>query len=197
MDIVIVAGFLGSGKTSLLLTTISKVIERTGKRVVVIVNDFGTIGIDGKIMTKYGLQVRELASGCICCSLGVDLLESVEEVERAYHPDLIVIEPTGVADPEAIVEVLGQREEKDRVRTIVIVDAARFEAIMKVLKNPLEAQLRSADLILINKMDAVDKMRLKDIEKALREVNPAPPIILVSATEGTNIDQVVEAMVSR
>jgi G3E family GTPase len=197
MDMFIVAGFLGSGKTTLVLSIISRIIERTGKKVVVIVNDFGTVGIDGKVMTKYGLQVKELASGCICCTLGPDLLQTVMEIEENIAPDLIVIEPTGVADPEAIVRCMDHYSGKKPsvIRSAVIVDAARFEVIMKALGRPLTAQVRTADLILINKMDTVDAAALRDIERALREINPSRPIIPISATEGTNVDQVVEALV--
>lgn len=195
MDMFIVAGFLGSGKTTLVLSIISRIIERTGKKVVVIVNDFGTVGIDGKVMTKYGLQVKELASGCICCTLGPDLLVTVAEIEENIAPDLIVIEPTGLADPEAIVLCMDYYAgKKPSIRSAVIIDAARFQVIMKALERPLTAQVRTADLILINKMDTVDSVALQEIEKTLRAINPTKPIIPISATEGTNVDKVVEAM---
>ncbi len=188
MDMFIVAGFLGSGKTTLVLSIISKIIERTGKKVVVIVNDFGTVGIDGKVMTKYGLQVKEMASGCICCTLGPDLLQTVVDIENNIAPDLIVIEPTGVADPEAIVLCMEHYSGKklSSIRSAVVVDAARFQVILKALGRPLAAQVKSADLILINKMDTVDEAALKGIERALREINSSKPIIPISATEGTN-----------
>jgi G3E family GTPase len=196
MDMFIVAGFLGSGKTTLVLSIISRIIERTGKKVVVIVNDFGKVGIDGKVMTKYGLQVKELASGCICCTLGPDLLSTVVDIEENIDPDLIVIEPTGVADPSAIVQCMEyyQGKKLTSIRSAVIVDAARFEVIMKAMGRPLTAQVKTADLLLINKMDTVDAAALKNIEMALREINPTKPIIPISATEGTNVDNVVEAM---
>lgn len=195
MDMFIVAGFLGSGKTTLVLSIIGRFIERTGKKVVVIVNDFGTVGIDGKVMTKYGLQVKELASGCICCTLGPDLLTTVAEIEENIAPDLVVIEPTGLADPDAIVQCMAYYTgKKPAIRSAVIIDAVRFQVIMKALERPLTAQVRTADLILINKMDAVDPAVLGDIEKALRAINPTKPIIPISATEGTNVDKVVEAM---
>lgn len=196
MDMFIVAGFLGSGKTTLVLSVISRYIERTGKKVVVIVNDFGTVGIDGTVMTKYGLQVKELASGCICCTLGPDLLQTMAEIQQNIAPDLIVIEPTGVADPEAIVLCMDHYTgKKPSIRSAVIVDAARFQVIMKAMGRPLTAQVKSADLILINKMDIVDEAALKGIESALREINPVKPIIPISATQGTNVDRVVDAMV--
>jgi G3E family GTPase len=197
MEMFIIAGFLGSGKTTLVLSVISRIIERTGKKVVVIVNDFGTVGIDSKVMTKYGLQVKELASGCICCTLGPDLLETVKEIEENIDPDLVVIEPTGVADPEAIVQCMEHYQGKKlrSIRSAVVIDASRFQVLMRAMGRPLTAQVKTTNLLLINKIDTVDASALEGIEKALREINPTVPLFPISATEGTNVDKVVDEMV--
>lgn len=197
MEMLIVAGFLGSGKTTLVLSTIERIIERTGKKVVIIVNDFGTVGIDGKIMEKYGLKVAELASGCICCTLGGDLLTTVQDIEESIKPDLLVIEPTGLADPEAIVDAMKHYPGKplERIRSAVIVDAARFPAIFKALNKPLTNQVKGADLVLINKIDAVSPEALEAVRADLRSLDAEVPIISVSALHGTNVDEAVDAMV--
>jgi G3E family GTPase len=198
MDLLIVAGFLGSGKTTLVLSIIERIINLTGKKVVVIVNDFGTVGIDGKVMTKYGLQVKELASGCICCTLGADLLHTIQEVEEGFQPDLVVIEPTGVADPDAIVQAMVHYGGKElgRIRSTVIVDASRFDVIMKALGRPLTAQVRTTDLVVINKIDLVDLVDVQRMEAALRDINCAVPILPISATVGTNVDKVIDSVIS-
>lgn len=198
MEMLIVAGFLGSGKTTLVLSTIERIIERTGKKVVIIVNDFGTVGIDGKIMEKYGLKVAELASGCICCTLGGDLLTTIQDIEENIKPDLLVIEPTGLADPEAIVAAMEHYPGKplERIRSAVIIDAARFPAIFKALNRPLTSQVKSADLVLINKIDAVPPEALEAVKVDLRTLDADVPIIPVSALNGTNVDQAVDAMVA-
>lgn len=196
MEMLIVAGFLGSGKTTLVLSVISRIIERTGKKVVIIVNDFGTVGIDGKVMSKYGLNVKELASGCICCTLGADLLQTVKDIENQIAPDLVVIEPTGVADPSAIVRAMDTYDGDGlSIRSAVIVDASRFDVILKALGRPLTNQVSSADLILLNKMDAVSASEIDRMAGVLRDINGSKPIIPISATEGTNMDKVVDAMV--
>ncbi|MDW5562741.1 MAG: GTP-binding protein [Methanomassiliicoccus sp.] len=197
MEMLVIAGFLGSGKTTLVLSVIDRIIERTGKKVVVIVNDFGTVGIDGKVMSKYGLNVKELASGCICCTLGADLLQTVQDIEATIAPDLIVIEPTGVADPSAIVSAMTMYEGNglSRITSAVIVDASRFDVILKALGRPLTNQVKAADLILINKMDAVNAPEIERMIAQLREINNMKPIIPISATEGTNVDKVIDAMV--
>lgn len=197
MDILLISGFLGSGKTTMVLSTIERIIQRKHKKVVVIVNDFGKIGIDGKVMERFGLQVKEMPSGCICCTLGTDLLTTLQEVAEAFHPDLVVIEPTGVADPGAIHDTLklygGPPVHSTRI--VIILDAPRYAMIMKALERPLKNQLRAADVIIINKLDEVDAEAVAAIEKNIRALGLGTEIIPASATVGTNLDQVVEAMV--
>ena len=197
MDLLLISGFLGSGKTTVVLSTIDEITKRKHKKVVVIVNDFGKIGIDGKVMEKYGLKVREMPSGCICCTLGSDLLTTLRDVAEAFKPDLVVIEPTGVADPEAIHSTLklyvGPPIESTKI--VIIVDAERYEVISKALERPLKNQLKAAQIIILNKMDRVKPEVLLDIEDRIRALGIKALIIPASATEGTNLDQVVEAMV--
>jgi G3E family GTPase len=197
MDLLLISGFLGSGKTTVVLSTIDEITKRKHKKVVVIVNDFGKIGIDGKVMEKYGLKVREMPSGCICCTLGSDLLTTLRDVAEAFKPDLVVIEPTGVADPEAIHSTLklyvGPPIESTKI--VIIVDAERYEVISKALERPLKNQLKAAQIIILNKMDRVKPEVLLDIEARIRALGIKALIIPASATEGTNLDQVVEAMV--
>jgi len=197
MDLLLISGFLGSGKTTMVLSTIDEITKRKHKKVVVIVNDFGKIGIDGKVMEKYGLKVREMPSGCICCTLGSDLLTTLRDVAEAFKPDLVVIEPTGVADPEAIHGTLklyvGPPIESTKI--VIIVDSERFEVIAKALDRPLRNQLKAAQVIILNKMDRVTPEALASIEAKIRGYGVTARIIPASATDGTNLDKVVEAMV--
>jgi hypothetical protein len=85
MDLRIIAGFLGSGKTTMVLSVIDEIFRRDRKRVVIIANDFGSIGIDGKVMDRYGLKVKKMPSGCVCCTLGNDLL-TLKYVANPSHP---------------------------------------------------------------------------------------------------------------
>ncbi len=196
MDILLISGFLGSGKTTTILSTIEEIIKRKHKKVVVIVNDFGQIGIDGKVMEKYGLEVREMPSGCICCTLGSDLLATLRDVAEVFEPDLVVIEPTGVADPKAIHDTLKLYTGPiGSTRIVIIVDAPRFEIILKALTRPLMNQLKAADLIVINKSDLVEKDVIEGIERSVREMDIRAPIVAASAVTGMNLDKVVEAMV--
>ncbi len=197
MDLLLISGFLGSGKTTVVLSTIDEIIKRKHKKVVVIVNDFGKIGIDGKVMEKYGLKVREMPSGCICCTLGSDLLTTLRDVAEAFKPDLVVIEPTGVADPLAIHDTLKLYigPPIGSVKIVIIVDSERYQIISKALERPLKNQLKAANVIILNKMDRVSPEALDSIEKSIRESGLDTDVIPASATEGTNLDKVVAAMV--
>jgi G3E family GTPase len=197
MDMLVVSGFLGSGKTTLILATVGKYIETTGQKVVIIVNDFGQVGIDGKIMSKYGLEVQEMPSGCICCTLGSDFLETVSTVAEKFTPDLILVEPTGIADPANIADTmqLYRGPKLGRLRIFVVVDAVRFPLIMKALAVPLKNQLKAADVILINKVDQATEAQVAEVEESLRQLGVSKPMVRCSATAPINLDGVVEALV--
>jgi G3E family GTPase len=197
MDMLVVSGFLGSGKTTMILATIGKYIETTKKKVVIIVNDFGKIGIDGTVMKKYGLEVQDMPSGCICCTLGTDFLETVNTVASNFRPDLILVEPTGIADPENIIDTMKMYRgpKVDPVRIFVVVDAVRFPLIFKALAVPLRNQLNAADVIVINKIDESGPEAIEVVKTSLEGLGIRKPMISISAVTGENLDLVVAAMV--
>jgi G3E family GTPase len=197
MDMLVVSGFLGSGKTTMILATIGKYIETTKKKVVIIVNDFGKIGIDGTVMKKYGLDVQDMPSGCICCTLGADFLETVGTVANNLKPDLILVEPTGIADPANIVDTMKMYTgpKVDPVRIFVVVDAVRFPLLLKALAIPIKNQLNAADLIVINKIDESGPEAIQVVRASLEEIGIRKKTISVSAVTGENLDQVIQAMV--
>lgn len=199
MDMIVIAGFLGSGKTTLVLSSVKDIYERYGKKVAVVVNDFGTIGIDGKVMEKYGLQVKELAAGCVCCTLGPSLLITIKEIYENIHPDVIIVEPTGIANPEAVVAVLYQAEEEwvpEKISSVVIVDAHRFPVLMKAFERPLKNQLNTSDFVVINKIDTVDESALSEIKTKIEELAPGKPIVCASASLNKNISEIVDRLVN-
>jgi G3E family GTPase len=199
MKVIIVAGFLGSGKTTLILSTIERLNEVSGQKTGIIVNDFGKVNIDGKIMEKYGLDVKEVQGGCICCSLGSFLLDTVQRLAVNMHPDFIVIEPSGIAHPQQIVDTLDAYHGPplEYIRSLVVMDVARFEKISKTMGVPFEKQVTSADAIVLNKIDEMNGTDIDSIEARLREIGFRGKIIRVSATERTNIDDVIEVMVNQ
>jgi len=187
MDVIILAGFLGSGKTTFILRAMESGAF-SGRRTAVIVNDFGSVGIDGEVMSRHGLQVKEMAAGCICCTLGMDLAVAVNGMMAAYAPDVLIIEPSGLADPQAVIDALAAHPATGTlaVRTIAIVDALRFHAIVKALQRPFSAHLRAADAIIVNKVDAVGPADLESILAELKGMADVPTVT-ASATTGAGL----------
>ncbi|HNU35687.1 MAG TPA: GTP-binding protein [Methanomassiliicoccales archaeon] len=197
MDMIIIAGFLGSGKTTLILNTIGQITELTGKKVAMIVNDFGNIGIDGKVMEKYGLRVQELPRGCICCTLGPNFLDTVRTIHDKFEPDLVVVEPSGIADPDAILATMEHYQGRPlgKISTVILLDAVRFPLLVQAMRIPMSKQLHAADMVLLTKTDEVDENRLKEMEAFVKGEIGEIPVIPVSSTNGHNLDVFVGRLV--
>lgn len=166
----IVTGFLGSGKTTLLSHALG--VPLAGEGVVVIVNEIGEVGIDGRVVTglDYVEQVVELTSGCICCSIGEYRFDlAVAELVEAADPSLIVIESTGLADPEPMLERVRQAGlGLDAV--ITVVDAAHVGRAFR-LSSVARRQITTADFLVVNKCDLVPRSSLARTERRLRRLN--------------------------
>ena len=196
MDMIIIAGFLGSGKTTLILNTIERISEITDKKVAVIVNDFGNIAIDGKVMERYGLKVQELPRGCICCTLGPNFLDTVRILDDKYSPDLVIVEPSGIADPDALLATMEHYHGKPLgyIKTVILLDAVRFPVLIQAMKHPLQIQIRAADMLLLTKSDEVDPSRIQEMIGYIRERREDIPVLEVSSTDGRNLDDFVQRM---
>lgn len=175
--VLIVAGFLGAGKTTLLKKILSWETDLSGT--VVIVNEFGAVGIDGSLLADAGSDVVELTSGCVCCSLQADLNQTLKKIREQFSPTRIIIEATGVADPNAIVAVFQDAELQAHmaVEKIITVLDADFWEVRECLGTLFFRQLQDADLILLNKIDTVDPAAVPLILKELHETAPGSQII--------------------
>lgn len=175
--IILLAGFLGSGKTTLLKKILSW--ETDLSDTVVLVNEFGDIGIDGSLLKNSGSDVVELTSGCICCTLTADLQLSLRNIWERFKPRRIFIEATGVADPASVVSVLkepGIHETMALQKIITVLDADFWEA--REAFGPLfYSQLSTADLILLNKVDLIDKSKISRFLNEIHEVIPGSQVI--------------------
>lgn len=152
----VIGGFLGAGKTTLLNRLLA---GGTGRRFAVLVNDFGAVDIDGRLVVEHGGDTIALANGCVCCTIGDSLIETMMKLlERPERLDHIVVEASGVADPARIADlgVLDPRLVRDGV--VVVADAAdiRTRAADRRLADTVQRQLEAADLIVLNKIDLVD-----------------------------------------
>ena len=198
MKILLLGGFLGSGKTSVLLPLAKYLAEhstREGTRVAIVENEIGDVSIDGITLRNAGLSVTELFSGCICCTLGTELLNGLFEMERTQNPEWVIIEATGVACPGSVREsILEAIRSVTEVRTAVLCDAERLQLLLKAIINIAPQQIRDADVLLLNKIDLVDAQTLQEAEATIRGLNAEAPIFRICAKEG--IDEAVFAAVT-
>jgi G3E family GTPase len=173
MIVDIVFGFLGSGKT----TFIIKALEKWGadEKIVVLVNEFGDVGIDGDLLTGQGGDVVELPSGCICCTLQADFRSQMLEISRTIKPARVIIEPTGVAtiaQIRSIVEAQLFEKAIETINNILIADATGFMNLYKANRHFVASQVENAQLALLNKCDRVDKRKAMVIQGAISAINP-------------------------
>jgi len=166
-------GFLGSGKT----TFIRHILQEWGKEevIVVLVNEFGEIGIDGTLLNGFGRQVVELPSGCICCSLQSDFKRQLLEINHLYKPDRVLIEPSGVASItqiEAILELEAINTLISKRHNIVVVDAKTFMEYYKANKYFVSTQLRRAHLAILNKCDLIEKKFVSMTTNLILSIKP-------------------------
>ncbi len=195
MDLIIIAGFLGSGKTTVLLSLAKKIAEERRIRIAVIENEVGKIGIDDQAVRGEGLPVREIYSGCICCSLRSDLITTLLELEREYRPELVILEPSGVAAPRLVKDVfMGYGGEIGVKKLVVLFDVTRVETLKSFALPFVHGGIEAADLVALNKIDDVDEEAVPAYIGALREINPHVEIIPVSALLGTNMEMLIDKM---
>lgn len=193
MDLLIISGFLGSGKTTLLRHIASEFAARyPSRKMAIIENEVGKIGIDGEFLKNDDLLVREINSGCICCSLRVDLIQTLLELEREYNPDLVILEPSGVAGPKQLMQSLvGYSGQIDNKRIISVIDASRISKLPKLTIPIVSDGILIADNIVINKIDLVDVYELENVRKKIEDIRPQAPIIEISAIN-KNVDDFLD-----
>ncbi len=198
MKLFLFAGFLGSGKTTLILSLAEKLVKERGQKVGIIVNEVGTIGIDDKVMRQFGLDVWELYSGCICCQLGVDLVTTLHTISADYKPDLVIVEASGLATPEGVMDSLRyyKGEPLEKIKTVVVVDPTRLDMLLEVLTPLATAQIVAADILALNKIDECSEAEITTAQEALRSMNDRATIILMSARNAVNTEPILEEMVS-
>jgi G3E family GTPase len=195
MRLLLFTGFLGSGKTTLILT-VAKQAASSGLRICVIVNEVGEVGIDGEVLRIGDLEVREITAGCICCQIGVDLVQTLRELEEHLQPDLVIIEASGIATPAGVLDTLRYYpvESVTSIETITVVDPTRFEALYEVLTPLIEAQIAGADRVVITKCDEAGAEALAETERMVRVLAPAAPLHVVEAARAETVAPLIAAL---
>ena len=192
----IFSGFLGAGKTTLIKKLIAEAY--TGEQIVLIENEFGEIGIDGSFLQEAGVNITEMNSGCICCSLVGDFGKALRQVLETYHPDRILIEPSGVgklSDVIRAVQDLGIQEVVLNGFTTVV-DAAKAKMYMKNFGEFFNNQVEHASAIILSRTAGMEQKKLDACVALLREKNPAA-IIVTTPWDELNGKQLLAAMERR
>jgi G3E family GTPase len=169
MRTTVVCGLLGSGKT----TFIRNFLHERHERSVVLVNDFGRMGIDGEILSAGGVKAIELPSGCVCCTLKFDLITTVQRIVKQFSPEHLVIEPSGVASPSAVLEAM-ESAGIGGASVIGIVDAAEFSELYEsgMYGSFFQDQIQNSDVILVNKTDLAERAAVDAAEHMIGSINP-------------------------
>ena len=191
----IFSGFLGAGKTTL----IKKLIQEcfAGERIVLIENEFGEIGIDGGFMREAGIQVNELNSGCICCSLVGDFREALKQVVETYHPDRILIEPSGVgklSDVTRAVEGVAEALPVQLNSFVTVADVNKVKMYMKNFGEFYDDQVSHASCIILSRTGNASEKKVADAVALLAEKNPTATIVTTdwTALSGAQIVSVMD-----
>jgi G3E family GTPase len=190
MRIIIVSGMLGVGKTSTVLKLIDLLMRR-GYKVAVIENEFGSKGVDGEIIRKNGMEVMELEGGCVCCTMKAGLVTALRYLDSDVKPDIVIVEPSGIADPQhifGIQDVAGMNISS--VSAVIVTDAERFMKMKRMFERPLRNQFSVANVVLLNKVDTVTEEEADAIESEIRSFGYAGKIIRTQAEEGRNMELV-------
>lgn len=195
----IISGFLGAGKTTLIKKLLKEGFQN--EQVVLIENEFGEIGIDGGFLKEAGIEIREMNSGCICCSLVGDFGASLKEVVEKYNPDRIVIEPSGVGKLSDVIKaVQGVQEEVDIVLNsyTTVVDAKKCRMYMRNFGEFFNNQVEYAGAIIMSRTDIVDEKKAQEAMELLRSINKKAAIITtpIEKLSGEKLVEVMENPVS-
>ena len=201
MKITQIAGFLGCGKTTLVLELSRKLAAKGQRKVALVVNEIGEIPVDGKIIEESGMQVKDIGGGCICCEVAATFAKTIYRLYKDFGPDLVLVEPTGVAVPHQVklAARMGGRDAKISMGpAVVLFDATRPAELldMDMLGQLVTTQVRDADIIAVSKIDAVAEPQIQEAEKRVREVNARADVVRLSSFTGEGVDRLAETVLS-
>ena len=180
----IISGFLGAGKTTFIQKLLSDALK--GENVVLIENEFGEIGVDSGFLKNAGIEIREMNQGCICCSLVGDFESSLKEVIEQYHPDRILIEPSGVGKLSDILSAVKTVSENLDVKldgAVTVVDATKAKLYNKNFGEFFDDQIRSATSVVLSRMDIASGEKAQEAVNIVRGINPHANLITTALTE--------------
>jgi len=173
--ITLITGPLGSGKTTLL----RHILATRPAKIAIVMNEFGEIAIDTKVIEGKNVRISELGGGCVCCSLLGEFEAAVNEIIEKVAPEIIVVETTGLAEPEALVFNIQEALPQCRLDGVVSVIDADMLIRFPELGHTTRLQIEAADILLLNKIDLIEPSQIEPLERKLREINPSASIIRI------------------
>jgi len=171
--ITLITGPLGSGKTTLL----RHILDTSPAKIAIVMNEFGEIAIDTKVIEGRNVRIAELGGGCVCCSLLGEFEAAVKEIIEKIEPERIIVETTGLAEPEALVFDIQDALPQCRLDGVISVIDADMLIRFPELGHTTRLQIEGADILLLNKIDLVEPSQIESIETRLREINPTAAIV--------------------
>ncbi|MBQ1844085.1 MAG: GTP-binding protein [Lachnospiraceae bacterium] len=177
-EVDIISGFLGAGKTTFMKKLVAEAFQ--DEKVVIVENEFGEIGIDSGFLKDTGIQVSEINGGCVCCTLVGDFTKNLHEVIRTYHPDRILVEPSGVAklsDIEVSVLDVGKTEDIKIGALVTIVNALKAKKQMKAFGEFFRDQIEHATAVVLSRTQKMDQDKLEDVVKEIKALNDKAVVI--------------------
>lgn len=206
MRLVILGGFLGTGKTSVLMPVARQIVEAAGgggkTRVAIIENEIGQVGIDTAFTEGAGFTTTELFNGCVCCTLASSLMDSLCQLERDVDPEWVILETTGLARPHDIAESIRRYyDEKMNTAVCITVDVNRWSRLKKIVGELLTEQIENADYVFLNKIDLADADTIAAVRKDIEELTKGK-VYEISAkadTEGTEkiCQEIIQEIISK
>ena len=184
MHLLIVSGFLGSGKTTLIVKLAEAAVGR-GLKTAVLVNEIGEMGVDDKMMRQLDLNVYQLTGGCLCCTLASDMPQTLQKLVENYSPHVVIIEPSGVAELNKVQAALEyyRGEAFESRLSIVLLDPLRITILFKALTPLISSQINAADLIILNKIDMATPKEISDSRAIVLQVSPNKLVFELSARD--------------
>jgi G3E family GTPase len=186
MKILILGGFLGSGKTTALLQLARHMVSSSasGKenKVIILENEVGEVGIDDKYLRSGGLTVNNLFSGCACCTVSGELVSAAIRIKNDFDPEWLIVETTGIAYPKNMQENLKSAVGLGS-RIVILVDASRWNRLLLPMNALLRGQIVGSDAVLINKTDLADEQTLRKIEGDILGFEPNAAVFRISALQ--------------
>lgn len=197
----IISGFLGSGKTTAILE-IGKILgDKFGLKSAILVNDIGEVNVDASYLEGLGMETKRITGSCICCTLGTSIQDTIKTLREKFGPDVLLIEPTGVAIPSQVKQRFHDGffgEDFEIAPLIVLVDGYEFLEYLETVGEFIERQAKGVEIIAINKMDLIEnKEKLRKIKEMIKKINPNAEIMEISAKNREGIDELVYIIIGK